>query len=143
MTTTEFLDKIEETFTKCLATAKAKNADYAGSSDPFRNFNSSEFVGVPIPRAILVRMMDKMSRVSNLLDKEASVKDESITDTLEDLINYAAILNTYLYEQRKITTQDEGPVQGRVVLPDKGFVDLREVDADGGGHPEGKSSIGE
>jgi hypothetical protein len=53
-------------------------------------------VGVPIARAILVRMTDKMSRISNLLDKENSVKDEKIEDSIYDLINYAAILRAWL-----------------------------------------------
>lgn len=92
----EFLDHIEKTFIDCKEIVKLKNNDYAGDADPFKNFNSSEFVGVPISRAILVRMMDKMARISTLLNKEAMVKDESIEDTLNDLINYAAILKAYL-----------------------------------------------
>ncbi|NCB21153.1 MAG: DUF1599 domain-containing protein [Clostridia bacterium] len=136
MTTQKFLKNIEDTFSKCLATAKAKNSDYAGVGDPFRNFNSSELVGVPIPRAILVRMMDKISRVSNLLDKEASVKDEPIADTLEDLINYTAILKAYLDEQTQTTSEDEGTMAGRVIRTSAGYVDLRGVDADTGGHQE-------
>lgn len=130
MTTQKFLKNIEDTFSKCLATAKAKNSDYAGVGDPFRNFNSSELVGVPIPRAILVRMMDKISRVSNLLDKEASVKDEPIADTLEDLINYTAILKAYLNEQTKITQRDETTLAGGIIRTDRGFVKLGGVDAD-------------
>jgi ribosomal protein S18 len=130
MTTQKFLKNIEDTFSKCLATAKAKNSDYAGVGDPFRNFNSSELVGVPIPRAILVRMMDKISRVSNLLDKEASVKDEPIADTLEDLINYTAILKAYLDEQTKITQRDATTLAGGIIRTDRGFVKLGGVDAD-------------
>lgn len=129
MTTQEFLKNIEATFEKCLRTAKSKNADYAGVGDPFKNFNSSEYVGVPIPRAILVRMMDKMARISNLLDKEANVKEESITDTLEDLINYAAILKAYLYEKRETTSGDERTVETRIVRTHRGFVELGGVDA--------------
>ncbi len=90
---------MEATFKKCMETAKRKNADYAGSSgvvDPYKNFRGSEFVGVSPDRAILVRLMDKMSRVSNLLSQEAQVKDESIADTLEDMVNYSAILLSYI-----------------------------------------------
>jgi hypothetical protein len=84
------------TFARCLAIAKAKNADYAGDDDPFANFRRSELVGVSVERGILVRMTDKLARVSNLLDKPAAVADESIGDTLDDFTNYAAILRAYL-----------------------------------------------
>ncbi len=95
---------MEETFSKCLATSVRKNADYAGTgpnADPYKNFRGSEFVGVDPARAILVRMMDKMSRVSNLLSQEAQVKDEGISDTLEDLVNYAAILKSFIKNNPK------------------------------------------
>lgn len=94
------LKDMEETFDLCLATAKKKNADYAGD-DAFKNFRGSTFVGVDPARAILVRMMDKMSRVSNLLEKEAQVADESIGDTLLDIANYAVILKSYIKNNPK------------------------------------------
>lgn len=133
MTTQEFLENINKTLAQCEITIMSKNKDYAGDGDPFRNFNSSEFVGVPIPRAILVRMMDKMARISNLLDKEATVKEESIEDTLLDLIGYAAILKAYLYEQRKTTIGNEKTLEGRIVRTDRGFVELGGVDVNEGG----------
>ena len=40
--------------------------------------------------------MNKMSRIATLIDTEASVKDEAITDTLHDLANYSVILKIYL-----------------------------------------------
>lgn len=91
------LKDIEATFKDCLEIAKRKNNDYAGekTADPFRNFRGSTVVGVSPDRAILVRMMDKMSRVGNLLSQENAVKDESISDTLKDIINYSAILLSY------------------------------------------------
>ncbi len=97
------LTDIEATFKKCLETAQRKNADYAGdkTEDPYKNFRGSEFVGVPPERAILVRMMDKMGRVSNLLSQTNNVKDESVLDTLEDLVNYAAILASFIKNNPK------------------------------------------
>jgi len=90
------LVSLEKTFSDCLETAKRKNADYAGiNSDPFKNFKNSTVVGVTVEKGILVRLMDKMSRISNLLEAEAQVKDESIYDTIDDAINYLAILKAY------------------------------------------------
>lgn len=99
--TNVLLESITETFNKCLSIAKAKNNDYGGSSKtPFANFENSTVAGVSVERGILVRLMDKMSRISTLLDKEAKVKDESIVDTIEDAINYLAILKAYINHKK-------------------------------------------
>jgi type IV secretory pathway TrbF-like protein len=95
MNTKEFLKHIEKTFKDCLTTAKLKNQDYANSDNPFKNFEMSLQVGVNVDRAILVRTSDKLSRISNLLDRDASVKDERLEDTIDDAINYLAILKAY------------------------------------------------
>jgi len=96
------LMSMAETFERCLLTAVAKNNDYGGSNnDPFANFRNSTIAGVSVEKGILVRLMDKMSRVSTLLDKEAMVKDEAITDTIEDAINYLAIMKAYINLKNK------------------------------------------
>src|SRR3990167_4142155 len=98
------LKDMEETFAKCLEIAKRKNNDYAGEKtiDPFANFRASEILsGVRVERGILVRMGDKFKRVSNLLGQDNAVKDESIQDTLNDIINYSAILLSYLKNEKK------------------------------------------
>ena len=96
------LDDMEEIFNNCLSIARNKNNDYAGKEavNPFANFKGSEIVGVSVEKGILVRLMDKMKRVSNLLSQEAMVKDESIDDTLNDMINYVAILKSYIKQKR-------------------------------------------
>jgi len=47
----------------------------------------------------LEKMMDKVSRVSTLLEAEAQVDDEKMEDTLEELINYTAILKAYVNQK--------------------------------------------
>jgi len=96
----EFLDNIEETYKKCLQTSKKKNDDYAGSDDPFANFKRSRVVGVDVGRGILVRLMDKIARVSNCLDGDVEVKDERVEDTILDAINYLAILKAWRDSQK-------------------------------------------
>jgi hypothetical protein len=82
------LTDMEATFKKCLETAVKKNNDYAGekTTDPYKNFRGSEFVGVSVEQGILVRIQDKSGRAANLVSQAAKVKDETIIDTLEDLI---------------------------------------------------------
>lgn len=101
MNRAEFIESLRETYDRCLAIVAKKNADYANSEDPFLNFRNSEAVGVPTERGIMVRMSDKFTRISNLLDKEPDVVDEAIEDSIEDLINYAAILLAYIQESTK------------------------------------------
>jgi hypothetical protein len=88
--------RLDELFRECLAIAKKKNADYASDEDPFANFNGCTKYGISVPKGMLVRMEDKMKRISNLLDKPASVNGESIYDSCRDLANYALILHAFL-----------------------------------------------
>ena len=90
-----FLLSIEATFRAGLDLVKRKNADYAGDGDPFKNFRSAGVAGVSVERAILVRVLDKLARISNLLDKPQAVVDEALEDTILDAINYLAILKAY------------------------------------------------
>jgi hypothetical protein len=92
----QFLDHIEETFRKGHELVKIKNADYAGAENPFRNFEFAQLAGMDVDRAILLRVIDKIARISNLLDKEAQVKDESVQDTCLDIINYIAIMMAHM-----------------------------------------------
>jgi len=79
-----------------------KNNDYADPEakpdDKFAvwsNFRQCEHAEVcSTETGFLVRLSDKFSRLSNLLrpGHERTVSDESITDTLLDVINYAILL---------------------------------------------------
>ena len=95
----EYFSHQAATYETCLATSKAKCADYAGDEDPFHNFRMVEHLGLcSVEIGILVRMTDKVSRICNLIagDRENQVKDEKVEDTLRDLITYCAILLAYL-----------------------------------------------
>lgn len=93
---------LDTVFKDCREIVRCKNQDYADSqTDPFKNFRNSIAVGVPIERGILVRIMDKISRVSNLLDRDAVVVDESLEDSLKDAINYLALLLIYHKSDKK------------------------------------------
>jgi hypothetical protein len=100
MTTVGLLDYIDRFYKDCRGIVSKKNRDYATEQDAFKNFRFSTYVGVPIDRAILVRLTDKLSRISNLLDKEPDVVDERIEDTIKDAVNYLAILSAYLKEKK-------------------------------------------
>lgn len=92
----EFYGSIQKTFADGLGLIKIKNADYANSTNPFRNFESANIAGLEVDRAILVRVLDKLSRVSNLLGKDPAVVEETVNDTILDAINYLAIMKAYI-----------------------------------------------
>lgn len=99
MDKTQFIKTIEDFYARGVALIKVKNADYATGHDPFQNFRSASVAGIEPARAILLRVLDKLARISNLLGKEAHVKDETIEDTLLDAANYLNILHAFLTDK--------------------------------------------
>jgi len=91
-------DAMAARFVRCLTIAEKKNADYTGGGDPYRNFRHAVLVGVPVARGILVRITDKLARISALLDRPPAVAGEALTDSIDDAINYLAILGAWLEE---------------------------------------------
>ena len=95
----DFLYRLNELYTANVQLSAKKNADYANENDPFQNFRVCEALGIPAEVGLIVRMSDKLMRASNLISREAEVKEESILDTLSDLANYAMILRMYLEQK--------------------------------------------
>lgn len=95
----QFVQFIKDFYDKNLKIVEAKNKDYAGD-DTFKAFKLTEAIGnTTVEEGLLVRMSDKLSRISTLLKKKQHVKDETIEDTLADLANYAAILAAYMSQK--------------------------------------------
>jgi hypothetical protein len=79
---------------------KKKNADYSGGAsgyNPFLNFTRCEAMGIcTTERGFLVRLTDKMSRLSTFCDTGTfQVADEKLNDTIQDIINYAVLFLAY------------------------------------------------
>tara|TARA_R110000796_G_scaffold66512_2_gene152979 strand:- start:108 stop:458 length:351 start_codon:yes stop_codon:yes gene_type:complete len=89
-----------------------KNTDYAQTEEPFSNFEMVEALKIcDTSTGILVRISDKIARISNLLKRngERAIAEEKVEDTMLDLINYSVILlSYYMYEQEyKMYTNSE------------------------------------
>ncbi len=93
------IESARKTYAAGLEIMERKNHDYAGAADAFRNFRTATVLGLSVEKAILVRVLDKLARVNNLLDQPAFVTEESMADTLVDAINYLAILKAYRESQ--------------------------------------------
>lgn len=103
MTKDELFKLHEDMCVSALELMKKKNADYAGGgSDPFANFRRAEALGVcSTEQAFLVRMTDKMSRLATYSNNgKLIVEDETVHDTLIDMINYSVLLAAYLYTKQ-------------------------------------------
>lgn len=86
---TFLLDEIKETLIK-------KNADYAGSQDTWKTFElSANVLNLSVETTMLVRLLDKVSRIATLLDEGNNPHCESLNDSIQDLIGYSVLLALY------------------------------------------------
>jgi hypothetical protein len=82
----DLLGQCHDIFSTCLDILDRKNSDYSDQSDTLGNLKIFGFHGV------VVRLSDKLMRLINLTKKGfAVVSDETMKDTLHDIINYAAL----------------------------------------------------
>ena len=89
------IESVRRTYEVGLAIVEKKNKDYGANEDPFRNFRAATMLGLSVEKAILVRTLDKLARINNLLDHEAYVTEETMDDTIVDACNYLAILKAW------------------------------------------------
>ena len=88
-------------FKECADLCDTKNDDYASKEDFYANFRLVEEIGLPMWVGVLIRFLDKYSRLRGFVSRyiktgKMEVRHESIEDTLKDGINYLAIcLDTY------------------------------------------------
>ncbi len=96
----KYLMKAKDNYEKAIGVMREKSSDYAQTDDPYSNFRGSEFLGVDLKRGILIRTMDKLSRINNLIDREAVV-EESVQNDCLDLMNYFNIVLMKFQEEKK------------------------------------------
>lgn len=95
-------ENMQNAHDELLKTFVDKNADYGNSFE-----SSLEEYGLI---AALIRMDDKMGRLRTLIKSEAKVRDESISDTLRDLSNYALMASVWFDHK----DDDDRPASERV-----------------------------
>ncbi len=103
MNQAELIKSVTSTYEKGVKLIQRKNSDYAKPDiDAFANFRGAEIIGISVEKAILVRVLDKISRINTVIDNEFknNVSDETVEDTLIDAVNYLAILKAYLENKK-------------------------------------------
>lgn len=109
MNNQEFIQHVTDFYQRNIEITKQKNNDYAGSGDVFRSFQMTKMLNnTTVEEGFVVRMGDKLSRISTLIKQDALVENESLNDTLADLANYCAIMSAYIHaNNRKTNTTDQ------------------------------------
>jgi hypothetical protein len=97
-----------EVLDECEALHVAKDHDYA-DGQPYANFFASRRYGERPDHAIMTRLSDKFNRLCSLVamekrNEEAHV-NETMDDTLRDIVNYAAIMLVV----RDMLSEEESP----------------------------------
>lgn len=97
-----YIKHIESGYKRNIEIVRAKSSDYANSDDPFWNFRLCETLGLcSVEIGIMVRILDKIGRIANLMNWTPAVKDETISDTISDAQNYLGILDAWLTDQKE------------------------------------------
>ena len=93
--------EIDSVFDECSKLCDKKNNDYASPDDFYKNFRLVEAIGLPMWVGIVIRFLDKFSRLTGFVKRwittgKLHVEHECIEDTFLDAINYLALgLITY------------------------------------------------
>ena len=105
MTREEYLNFHSGMCSEALSLSVKKNRDYTGKEDdkPFANFQRCEAMGITTTeKGFMVRLTDKFSRLSTFCETGSFlVKDESLRDTLLDIINYTCLLGAYVHSKKE------------------------------------------
>lgn len=112
MTQEDLIKSLENTYKNGVSIVHRKNNDYSRpEEDPLYNFKiMASFLAKLDPSDykthIVIHITNKLVRLVNLLEpnKKQAVTEESLEDTIVDMINYAAILKAGLeFESRDLT----------------------------------------
>jgi len=92
---------LQGTTTKLEKTLKDKSHDYTSANeDALSNFRSAKIIGVDPMKGLLIRVMDKISRIRTFIEKgRLKVTDESAIDAVDDIIGYMILLKGLMLEK--------------------------------------------
>lgn len=100
MTRQDLIELHQELTSKARELMVRKNADYTGGGGPFANFETSQMYGVHRVKGALIRLNDKLQRINSFVTQDLQVKDESVEDTIIDVINYVVLIAGMIREEK-------------------------------------------
>lgn len=107
----EVIETLDKTFSELKDTLVRKGRDYSGKEDTFKNFKlSADLLDIPVESVIISRMGDKLSRLASITkSEEINVSDETIVDTINDLVGYCVLLKTYIKKKEQLKVAPAKP----------------------------------
>lgn len=104
------LDNTQNFFREVITTIAAKNADYAkpaATGDEYFNFVATALIHRITPQQVISQEITKKAiRLANLSDGTSPTTGEAVSDTLRDIVGYAAIYESF---ERDAAANDEPP----------------------------------
>jgi hypothetical protein len=98
------LENIQNFFRDTLSVIAAKNADYArpeATGDEYFNFVGTAFIHRVSPQTVIAMEITKKAiRLANLADGTSPTTGEAVSDTLRDIIGYAAIYQSFEADEK-------------------------------------------
>lgn len=99
-----FVQDTQALFNRCVELLRNKSNDYAEGGDAFLNFKTAaQIAGISPEQTLLTLLGMKISRLTQLIGKGKSAKNESVEDTMLDVINYVVLLRGMMQEEDVVT----------------------------------------
>lgn len=83
-----------------------KNHDYSSDADPLANLRACELLDIPAREGVLIRLLDKVSRLHYVSSKGTNKVNESIEDSCIDIINYVVLFAALCVEKGQRATYE-------------------------------------
>lgn len=128
MTQQEYKEFVKSTLDEIGSLIARKNSDYSDGGDAFANVRLAEReADIPTEKGIYVRLSDKFKRLSNgIKGQEFKVNDETMKDTIHDLIGYSLLLLGYMKSKEQLAVPREEKFQKAIVDVNKKYGPLLE-----------------
>lgn len=93
----KFYKFAKEFYEEAFAIIQKKNDDYSQENNPFANFEfTASASGIKTEQVFLMQIANKLARMRECLNKPILVLDETLTDTLQDMLNYCVLMAGYI-----------------------------------------------
>ncbi len=105
-----FVQDTQTLFNRCVELMRNKSNDYADGGDAFLNFKTAaQIAGISPEQTLLTLLGMKISRLTQLIGKGKTAKNESVEDTMLDIINYVVLLRGMMKEGEHVATPAIAP----------------------------------
>jgi hypothetical protein len=103
-----FIQDTQQLLDRCIELLRSKANDYAEGGDAFLNFKTAaQIAGISPEQTLLTLLGMKLSRLTQLVGKGKTARNESVEDTMLDVINYIVLLRGMMREQEGAVSSEQ------------------------------------